>query len=129
MSNSVFSRAAGSYRLKTFVALIFSPGKCGEAKSWRHAGMRSRHGQSALPFVCAFPEFSLRCRPRLEKVSRMEIPEQVRELFRMQKALNERIGVQTEGMSDDEKTKWRLNHCRAMSPDTVNQDPALAMEP
>ena len=33
----------------------------------------------------------------------------------MQKALNERIGVQTAGMSDEEKTKWLLNYCRAMS--------------
>ncbi len=33
----------------------------------------------------------------------------------MQKALNERIGVQMEGMSDEEKTKWLLNYCRAMS--------------
>lgn len=33
----------------------------------------------------------------------------------MQKALNERIGVQTEGMSQEEKTKWLLNYSRAMS--------------
>jgi dimeric dUTPase (all-alpha-NTP-PPase superfamily) len=41
-------------------------------------------------------------------------PDQLRELFRMQKALNERIGVRTDGMSDEEKTKWLLNYC-AMS--------------
>ena len=45
----------------------------------------------------------------------MENPDQLRELFRMQKALNERIGVQTEGMSDEEKTKWILNYNRAMT--------------
>ena len=45
----------------------------------------------------------------------MENPDQLRELFRMQKALNERIGVKTDGMSDEEKTKWILNYCRAMS--------------
>jgi dimeric dUTPase (all-alpha-NTP-PPase superfamily) len=45
----------------------------------------------------------------------MGTPDQLRELFRMQKALNERIGVRTEGMSDEEKTKWLLNYCRAMS--------------
>ena len=45
----------------------------------------------------------------------MEQPDQLRELFRMQRALNERIGVRTEGMSDEEKTKWLLNYCRAMS--------------
>jgi dimeric dUTPase (all-alpha-NTP-PPase superfamily) len=45
----------------------------------------------------------------------MESSDQLRELFRMQKALNERIGVQTDGMSDEDKTKWILNYCRAMS--------------
>ena len=45
----------------------------------------------------------------------MEKPDQFRELFRMQKALNERIGVQTDGMSEAEKTKWILNYCRAMT--------------
>jgi dimeric dUTPase (all-alpha-NTP-PPase superfamily) len=45
----------------------------------------------------------------------MEQPDQLRELFRMQRALNERIGVRTEGMSTDDKTKWLLNYCRAMS--------------
>ena len=33
----------------------------------------------------------------------------------MQKSLNERIGVQTDGMSDEEKTKWILNYTRAMT--------------
>ena len=33
----------------------------------------------------------------------------------MQQALNQRIGVNTDGMSDDEKTRWVLNYCRAMS--------------
>ncbi len=33
----------------------------------------------------------------------------------MQKALNERIGVQTDGMSEEDKTKWLLNYTRAMS--------------
>ena len=45
----------------------------------------------------------------------METPDQLRELFRLQKSLNERIGVRTDAMSDDEKTKWILNYCRAMS--------------
>jgi dimeric dUTPase (all-alpha-NTP-PPase superfamily) len=45
----------------------------------------------------------------------MEKPDQLRELFRMQQALNRRIGVQTDGMSEEEKTKWVLNYCRAMS--------------
>jgi dimeric dUTPase (all-alpha-NTP-PPase superfamily) len=45
----------------------------------------------------------------------MENPDQLRELFRMQQALNERIGVKTSGMSEEEKTKWILNYCRAMT--------------
>ncbi len=32
----------------------------------------------------------------------------------MQKSLNERIGVKTDGMSEEDKIKWVLNYCRAM---------------
>jgi dimeric dUTPase (all-alpha-NTP-PPase superfamily) len=45
----------------------------------------------------------------------MSEPDQLRELFRMQRALNERIGVRTEGMTEAQKTQWVLNYCRAMS--------------
>ena len=45
----------------------------------------------------------------------MEKADQLRELFRMQKALNERIGVNTDTMNEEEKTKWVLNYCRAMT--------------
>lgn len=45
----------------------------------------------------------------------MEKPDQFRELFRMQEGLNQRIGVRTNGLSEEEKTKWLLNYCRAMS--------------
>jgi dimeric dUTPase (all-alpha-NTP-PPase superfamily) len=45
----------------------------------------------------------------------MDKPDQLRELFRMQTALNERIGVHMDGMNEAEKTKWLLNYCRAMS--------------
>ena len=45
----------------------------------------------------------------------MEKLDQFRELFRMQKSLNERIGVQTDGMDERQKTEWVLNYCRAMS--------------
>ena len=45
----------------------------------------------------------------------MESPDQLHEMFHMQKALNERIGVHTEGMSEEEKTKWILNYSRAMT--------------
>ena len=33
----------------------------------------------------------------------------------MQDALNKRIGVNTDGMSEEEKTKWLLNYTRAMN--------------
>ena len=45
----------------------------------------------------------------------MSSPDQFRELFRMQKALNERIGVHTDTMDEAEKTKWILNYTRAMT--------------
>ena len=45
----------------------------------------------------------------------MDQPDQLRELFRMQKALNERIGVHTDNMTDEQKTEWTLNYCRAMN--------------
>ncbi len=41
--------------------------------------------------------------------------DQWHELFRMQKSLNERIGVKTDGMTDEAKTQWVLNYCRAMT--------------
>ena len=41
--------------------------------------------------------------------------DQLRELFRLQRSLNERIGVRTEGMSEEEQTRWVLNYCRALS--------------
>jgi dimeric dUTPase (all-alpha-NTP-PPase superfamily) len=44
----------------------------------------------------------------------MDQKDQLRELFRMQKTLNERIGVNTDDMSDEQKTEWVLNYCRAM---------------
>jgi dimeric dUTPase (all-alpha-NTP-PPase superfamily) len=45
----------------------------------------------------------------------MEKPDQLREIFRMQKSLNERIGVHTDSMDEAERTKWILNYCRAMT--------------
>jgi dimeric dUTPase (all-alpha-NTP-PPase superfamily) len=37
------------------------------------------------------------------------------ELFRMQQSLNERIGVHTKGMTEEEQTRWVLNYTRAMT--------------
>ena len=48
-------------------------------------------------------------------ISCMDQPDQLRELFRMQKALNERIGVSTDEFNDAQKTEWVLHYCRAMS--------------
>jgi dimeric dUTPase (all-alpha-NTP-PPase superfamily) len=53
--------------------------------------------------------------PRRHAWRLMQEQDQLRELFRMQKALNERIGVFTDNMSEADKTKWILNYCRAMS--------------
>ena len=58
------------------------------------------------------------CLPRLGRPGKdggMEQPDQMRDMFRMQQSLNERIGVKTSGMSDEEKTRWLLNYCRAMT--------------
>lgn len=41
--------------------------------------------------------------------------DQLRELFRLQRALNERIGVHTETMTREERITWVLNYCRAMN--------------
>ena len=62
-----------------------------------------------------YPPFPLASPARRRNSPRMEKSDQLRELFRMQMALNERIGVKMEGMSEEEKTKWILNYCRAMS--------------
>ena len=45
----------------------------------------------------------------------MEKPDQLSELFCMQKSLNERIGVRTDGMSEADQIQWILNYCRAMT--------------
>jgi dimeric dUTPase (all-alpha-NTP-PPase superfamily) len=43
------------------------------------------------------------------------MPDRLDELFSMQAALNRRIGVNTDAMSDDERPVWVLNYCRALS--------------
>jgi dimeric dUTPase (all-alpha-NTP-PPase superfamily) len=40
--------------------------------------------------------------------------DKLEEIFRMQQALNQRIGVETAGMTEEEKIKWVLNYLRAM---------------
>ena len=57
----------------------------------------------------AFAAWRVGCHGR-----RMQSADQLRELFRMQQALNLRIGVDTTAMDEAEKTRWILNYCRAM---------------
>jgi dimeric dUTPase (all-alpha-NTP-PPase superfamily) len=40
--------------------------------------------------------------------------DKLEEIFRLQRELNQRIGVHTDGLSVEEKTKWVLNYTRAM---------------
>jgi len=40
--------------------------------------------------------------------------DKLEEIFDLQDALNKRIGVNTDNMSDEEKAKWVLNYTRAM---------------
>ncbi len=42
------------------------------------------------------------------------IMDKLEEIFRLQNALNERIGVRLNDLSEEEKTKWVLNYSRAM---------------
>ena len=37
------------------------------------------------------------------------------QLFTLQKQLNQRIGVDSDSMSDEERPRWLLQYCRAMS--------------
>jgi dimeric dUTPase (all-alpha-NTP-PPase superfamily) len=45
----------------------------------------------------------------------MASPDQLQEIFRMQEELNQRIGVCTSQLTEEEKVKWVLNYSRAMS--------------
>src|SRR4029453_16668042 len=41
--------------------------------------------------------------------------DKLEELFRLQKNLNQRIGVNTDNMTDADRQQWLLHYCRAMS--------------
>jgi dimeric dUTPase (all-alpha-NTP-PPase superfamily) len=45
----------------------------------------------------------------------MKDSDRLAELFRLQKQLNQRIGVDTGQMSEAERQQWLLHYCRAMS--------------
>jgi len=40
--------------------------------------------------------------------------DKLEEIFALQQKLNQRIGVETEGMNEDEQAQWVLNYTRAM---------------
>lgn len=44
----------------------------------------------------------------------MVFMDKLEDIFRMQQALNERIGVKTEGMQPPQQVEWILNYTRAM---------------
>jgi dimeric dUTPase (all-alpha-NTP-PPase superfamily) len=41
--------------------------------------------------------------------------DKLQEIFQLQEQLNRRIGVDTSNMTDEERQKWVLNYCRAMT--------------
>lgn len=45
----------------------------------------------------------------------MSSPDKLEEIFRLQSVLNERIGVETSTMTEEEQAKWVLNYTRAMN--------------
>ena len=45
----------------------------------------------------------------------MNPPDKLEEIFRLQRQLNLKIGVDTAHMTDEERIKWVLNYCRAMT--------------
>ncbi len=49
-----------------------------------------------------------------QKGDKMENKDQLREIFEMQEALNQRIGVNTQSMGEEEQIKWLLQYSRAM---------------
>ena len=44
-----------------------------------------------------------------------EINNKLEKIFELQKILNKRIGVNTDSLTEEEKTKWILNYTRAMT--------------
>ncbi len=59
---------------------------------------------------------SLQARNALRSVPRMD---KLEEIFRMQDALNQRIGVKLPPATEEEKAKWILNYTRALQQETA----------
>ena len=45
----------------------------------------------------------------------MTKPDKLETIFSLQEQLNRRIGVDTQNMTDDQRQRWVLNYCRAMT--------------
>ena len=72
--------------------------------------MKSFYFSNFIEFI----DFCLPLFKSREKCLFMQKLDSLQDMFRMQKSLNERIGVKTDGMSEEDKIKWVLNYCRAM---------------
>jgi len=57
--------------------------------------------------------------PAAEAAPTLNPMDKLEEIFRMQDALNKRIGVNLPPASEEEKTKWILNYTRAMQQETA----------
>jgi dimeric dUTPase (all-alpha-NTP-PPase superfamily) len=82
-------------------------------------GHEDRKAQSALP--CKEQLIPPKGSAALPGLPRSGLPtlieamsDKLEEIFQMQQALNKRIGVETAGMTEEEKIKWVLNYLRAM---------------
>ena len=66
------------------------------------------------------PNFSSRAGlPPGGAVPTLAVMDKLEEIFRMQDALNKRIGVNLPPSTDEEKAKWILNYTRAMQQETA----------
>ena len=53
------------------------------------------------------------------RIAACDLMDKLEEIFRMQEALNSRIGVELPPATDEEKAKWVLNYTRAMQQETA----------
>ncbi len=77
-------------------------------KDWQNdvdTALQSAAAKAGLPARGRFPT--------------VEFMDKLEEIFRMQDALNQRIGVSLPPPTDEEKAKWILNYTRAMQQETA----------
>jgi hypothetical protein len=67
--------------------------------------VKKRKNVSPFTFHALRITFQLASAPRAPNLLRMENPDPLRELSRLQKSLNERSGGKTDGMNEEEKTE------------------------